>query len=289
MRQTARKYINNNHIIKNHTIIRNVRQGVPLIHCITNYVSVGDVANMLLAAGGTPIMADGIHEVEEITSICRGLVINIGTLDDRSVEAMIKAGKKAAQLGHPIVFDPVGAGASSFRTNTAIRLLKEIPFTVIRGNVSEIRTIADGSGNTQGVDAADRDRVTEENLPVMCEFMKRLSARTGAVIVMTGAIDLVSSPSAVSIIRNGHPLMAKITGCGCMLDAVIAAYLCENKECMFDAAVLAVAAFGLCGELAAGRVAAEDGGTGSFRIHLLDYMSKIDDGQLKGGARIEIR
>lgn len=271
------------------TIVKQVRDRVPLIHCITNYVTANDVANMLLAAGGSPIMADGIREVEEITSICGGLVINIGTLNENSIESMIAAGKKAAQLGHPIVFDPVGAGASSFRTRTARRILSEVPCTVIRGNVSEIRTIADGSGNTQGVDAAAQDRVTEENLPLLCDFVRTLSGQTGAIIAMTGAIDLIGTSSGVNVVRNGHPMMAKITGCGCMLDAVIAAYLCGQNDCMLDAVTAATAAFGLCGEQAYQRTLEEESGTGSFRVHMIDFMSKLDDEKLNGGAKIELR
>lgn len=273
----------------NQRILKRVREATPLIHCITNYVTANDVANMLLAAGGTPIMADGIHEVEEITSICRGLVINIGTLNEKTIKAMIKAGKKAAELGHPIVFDPVGAGASSFRTETARLILKEVPCTVIRGNVSEIKTIADGTGSTQGVDADSRDRVTEDNLPVMCEFVKTLSGETGAVIAMTGAIDLIATPDTVRIIRNGHPMMAKITGTGCMLDAVVAAFVCGNQDCIADAVTAAVAAMGLCGEQAHRNIVSEGRGTGSFRAHLLDAMSNMDDEQLQGGGNIEVR
>lgn len=273
----------------NQTILKRVRENTPLIHCITNYVTANDVANMLLAAGGAPIMADGIHEVEEITAISRGLVINIGTLNERTIEAMIKAGKKAAELGHPIVFDPVGAGASSFRTETARRILHEVSCTVIRGNVSEIKTIADGTGSTQGVDADCRDRVTEDNLPIMCEFVKILSQQTGAVIAMTGAIDLVATPGEVRIIRNGHPMMAKITGTGCMLDAVVAAFVCENRDCIADAVTAAVVAMGLCGEQAYQKTLSEGSGTGSFRMHLLDGMSNMDDEQLQGGMDIEVR
>lgn len=276
-------------------IVKKVRDSVPLIHCITNYVTVLDVANMLLAAGGSPIMADGLHEVEDITSICRGLVINLGTLNERTVDSMAAAGSRAAKLGHPIVLDPVGAGASKFRTDTSRRLVSELPCTVIRGNVSEIKAIAgdvgsDGqSGNTQGVDADWRDAVTEENLDQMCRFVKSYSKRTHAVIAMTGAIDLVADDQRVFIIRNGHPMMAKITGTGCMLDAVLAAYICANPDNVLEAAAAAVAAEGLCGELAYANVKAEGSGLGSFRMHLIDGMSKLDDDRLLGGMRIEIR
>ena len=142
----------------------NVRKTVPLVHNITNYVTVNDVANILLACGGSPIMSDEPEDVEDITSICGGLNINIGTLNQRSIQGMLRAGKKAAQLHHVLLLDPVGAGASALRTNTAVDLMEQLPFTVIRGNISEIKTLALGSGKTRGVDADVSDAVSDENL-----------------------------------------------------------------------------------------------------------------------------
>ena len=176
--------------------LEHVRRTVPLIHNITNYVTVNDVANILLACGGSPIMADDPGEVEEITALCSGLNINIGTLNQRTVESMRLAGKKAAALGRTILLDPVGAGASALRTRTAVELIKEIPFTVIRGNMSEIRTLALGSGTTKGVDADVADAVSEENLDSAVAFVKDFAVRTGAVVAVTGAIDLVSDGKA---------------------------------------------------------------------------------------------
>ena len=144
------------------TCIENVRKGVPLVHNITNYVTVNDVANILLACGGSPIMSDEPEDVEDITAICGGLNINIGTLNQRSIEGMFRAGKKANELDHVVLLDPVGAGASALRTNTAVELMEKIRFTVIRGNISEIKTLALGSGTTKGVDADVADAVTEE-------------------------------------------------------------------------------------------------------------------------------
>ena len=145
-------------------MLQNVQRHAPLIHNITNYVTVHDCANILLACGASPIMSDDLGEVEEITSICGGLNINIGTLNQRTIPSMLAAGKKANELGHPVVLDPVGAGASSLRTNTSLQLLEEVKFTVIRGNISEIKTLALGSGRTKGVDADMADAVTDENL-----------------------------------------------------------------------------------------------------------------------------
>ena len=139
----------------------NVRASVPLVHNITNYVTVNDVANILLACGASPIMSDEPEDVVDITSICGGLNINIGTLNKQSIEGMFRAGRKAAELGHSILLDPVGAGASTLRTETATRLMEELPLTVIRGNISEIKTLAHGSGTTKGVDADVADALTE--------------------------------------------------------------------------------------------------------------------------------
>ena len=171
------------------TILHRVRETKPLIHNITNYVTVNDCANILLACGASPIMADDIDEVEEITALCGGLNINIGTLNHNSVQSMLAAGKKANELGRMIVLDPVGAGASKLRTETALRLIDEIKFDVIRGNISEIKTLASGAGagHTKGVDADISDKVTEENLKEAVAFAEQFSRKTGAVIAVTGA------------------------------------------------------------------------------------------------------
>ena len=174
------------------TCLDNVRKTTPLVHNITNYVTVNDVANVLLACGGSPIMSDDIQDVEDITSICGGLNLNIGTLNHNTIPSMFAAGKKANQLGHPVVLDPVGAGASALRTETALKLLEEVKFAVIRGNISEVKTLAIGSGKTRGGDADVADAVTEDNLDASVAFAKAVAARFGAVVAITGAIDLVA-------------------------------------------------------------------------------------------------
>ena len=201
------------------TCFENVRKTCPLIHNITNYVTVNDCANMVLACGASPIMADDAAEVEDITTICGGLNINIGTLNSRTITSMLLAGKKANLLGHPVVLDPVGAGASQLRTDTAYRLLREVQFAVIRGNISEIKTLASGAGTTKGVDADVADKVTEENLDSAVAFAKAFAARTGSVIAITGAIDIVADADKAYCIRNGHAMMSSITGTGCQLSA----------------------------------------------------------------------
>ncbi|UYO62488.1 hydroxyethylthiazole kinase [Acetobacterium wieringae] len=270
-------------------ILENVRNQPPLVHSITNYVTVNDCANIVLACGGAPIMADDINEVEEIIAICNALVINIGTLNERTVASMIKAGKEANRLGRPVILDPVGAGASTLRTETVFKLLKEVQFSVIRGNVSEIKTIASGSGRTKGVDADISDAISEDNLDGMVAFAKALSQKTGAVIAITGAIDIVADSQKALVIRNGHPMMSRITGTGCMLTTVIGSYCGANPDDLLLATAAAVSCMGLCGELAFAKVAAEQAGTASFRTYLIDAMSRMDAQTLAGGIKIETR
>lgn len=266
-----------------------VREKKPLVHCITNYVTVNDCANILLACGASPIMADDATEVEEITTLCGALYLNIGTLNTRTVESMLLAGKRANALGRPVVLDPVGAGTSALRTQTAQELLAQVRFTVIRGNSSEIRALAQGTADTQGVDASTADAITEDNLCQFLDFAKAFSAKTGAVIAITGAIDIVSDSKTTYIIRNGHSMMSRITGTGCMLSAVIAAYCAANPTDTLKATAVAVCAMGLCGEQAHLRTAKAGAGTGRFREALMDAMSLLDGNTLKAGADVEVR
>lgn len=270
-------------------ILENVSKQPPLVHSITNYVTVNDCANIVLACGGAPIMADDINEVEEIITICNALVINIGTLNERTVAAMIKAGKKANALGRPVILDPVGAGASDLRTNTVFELLKEVQFSVIRGNVSEIKTIASGSGTTKGVDADSSDAISADILEEMIVYAKNLSEKTGAVIAITGAIDIVADSQQALVIRNGHPMMSRITGTGCMLTTVIGSYCGANPGDLLLATAAAVSCMGLCGELAFAKVQAQNAGTASFRTYLIDAMSLMNVEILTGGMQIETR
>lgn len=271
------------------SILKNVQQKSPLVHCITNYVTVNDVANAILACGASPIMADDINEVEDITSICNANYINIGTLNERTIESMIKAGRKANSLKHPVVLDPVGAGASKFRTDTTFRLLDEIKFSVIRGNISEIKTIYTGSGKTKGVDADVSDRVTEETLDDAILFAKDMSRKFGSVIVITGAIDIVADENKAYLIRNGHPVMSKITGTGCMLTGMIAAFVAANMEDITKAVAAAVTVMGLSGELGYLRMKENNVGTSSLRTYLIDEISKMDAYTLKGGMKVEVK
>ena len=227
---------------------------MPLVHNITNYVTVNDVANILLACGGSPIMSDEPEDVEDITTICGGLNINIGTLNKSSIEGMYRAGRRAAELGHVILLDPVGAGASKIRTDTAVGLMDAIKFTVIRGNISEIKTLALGSGTTKGVDADVADAVTEETLDGAVSFVKSLAERTGSIIAVTGAIDLVANAEKCFVIRTAA----------------------------------AVCAMGLAGEIGWGNMQEGDGNS-TYRNRIIDAIFNMDGSLLDRGAKYEIR
>lgn len=265
-----------------------LRKTMPLIHNITNYVTVNDVANILLACGGSPIMSDEVEDVEDITSICNGLNINIGTLHKSSIEGMLRAGKKANDLHHPILLDPVGAGASKFRTETALRLMQELNLAVIRGNISEIKTLALGSGTTKGVDADVSDAVTEENLEQAIEFVKAFSKKTGTIIAVTGRIDLVTDGNRCYVIRNGRPEMGKITGTGCQLSGMMTAFITANPDEMLEAAAAAVCAMGLAGEIGWSRMQTGDGNA-TYRNRIIDAIYNMTGDILEKSANYEIR
>ena len=266
--------------------LENVRNGVPLVHCITNYVTVNDCANALLACGGSPIMSDEPNDVVDIQTICGGLVLNIGTLNEHTIAGMHAAAARATELGHPIVLDPVGAGASALRTETACALLDAYDITVIRGNMSELKALAGSAAATRGVDVNPDDAVTDKNLAECAAFAKSLAAKTGAVIAITGAIDIVADAKRAFAIRNGSPLMGKITGAGCMLTCVTAAYAVANPDNITEAVVAAIAGMGIAGEIARSRMQPVDGNA-SFRTYLIDALFNINGQALEAVARIQ--
>ena len=269
-------------------MFENVRSKSPLIHNITNYVTVNDCANIVIACGASPIMADDKDEAADITSICNGLNINIGTLNSRTIESMLIAGKKANELNHPVVLDPVGAGASKLRTETALRLLDEVKFTVIRGNISEIKALASGSSSTKGVDADVTDKVTDENLDDVVAFAKAFSEKTGAVVAITGVIDIVADSGKAYCIRNGHPMMSSVTGTGCQLSAMTAAFVTANPGYTLEAAAAAVSAMGYAGEIAYGRLSDMDGNA-TYRNYIIDAIYNMTPEMLEKGSKYEVR
>lgn len=270
------------------TVFNNVRQNAPLIHNITNYVTVNDVANVVLACGASPIMADDVDDAAEITTICGGLVINIGTLNHNTIPAMFAAGARANDLGHPVVLDPVGAGASTLRTKTALDLLARVRFSVIRGNISEIKTLSQGTGTTKGVDADVADAVTADNLDQTVAFAKAFAAKTGAVVAMTGAIDIVADADRAYVIRNGNAMMATITGTGCQLSALTAAFVTANPDNVLDAAAAAVVTMGLAGEIAHDRLTPQDGNA-TYRNYIIDAIFNMTAEKLAKGAKVTVQ
>ena len=265
--------------------LNQIRAASPLVHCITNYVTVNDVANVLLAIGARPIMADDPEEVEEITALCAGLCLNIGTLNARTIPSMLAAGKHARDLGHPVVLDPVGAGASRLRTETALRILDEVHPTVVRGNISEIRTLAIGSGTTQGVDASAADAVTEETLAATADFLRGFAARAEAIVVVTGAIDLVTDGVTVYAVRNGRAEMGRVTGTGCQLSALLAAALAVEPMGLLASVAETVALMGVAGEIAWAQMGERDGNA-TYRTRIIDSIYCMTDEELSAHSRI---
>ena len=251
-------------------ILSAVRQKRPLVHFITNYVTVNDCANMTLALGGSPIMADDLREVEQIVGHCSALVLNIGTLSERTVQSMLAAGKEANRLGRPVVFDPVGVGASRFRNETAAMLLREVRFDVIKG-----------------VDANLDALSTEGNLRWHTDLARKVSTQTGAAIVISGPIDIVADSHEAWAIRNGHPMMANITGTGCMSAGVIGCCVGAATQALLPSCVCAMSAMGICGELAYEKLLSVDGGSGTYRVLLMDAMSKLDGATMTRRSKAE--
>lgn len=268
--------------------LENVREKAPLVHNITNYVTVNDCANILLACGASPIMADDPLEAADITGLCQGLHLNLGTPSQSRISSMLSAGKRAARLGIPIVFDPVGAGASPFRIRAAGELLKKIRFTVIRGNLSEIRALSRDRQQEKGVDAAPSDKITEENLEQAAAFARQFARQAETIAVITGAIDIVTDGIRTFCIRNGHPMMNRVTGTGCQLSALTCAFLAANPGQPLEAAAAAAAAMGLCGEIAHKRLGSLDG-SGSYRTYIMDAVYHLTPDQLEKGGNYEIR
>ncbi len=326
-------------------MLDNVRMSRPLIHNITNYVAANDVANVLLACGASPIMANEPEEVEEITSRCDGLAINLGTLNQQTMEAMLRAGRASSALGHATLLDPVGIGASALRKSIAHRLLDQVKFTVIRGNVSEIITLAGGDGGARGVDARSADnrgdhfrgaypsardlrsvsgensacapvqssrrpshgfllasaaghlrqqiisiarpahKKTEESIQELTPLLCRFSRETGAILVVTGATDLICDGATCLRVDNGRPEMSRITGVGCQLSGLICAFVAANPDQPLAATAAAVSAMGVAGELGWLRMQEGDGNA-TYRNRIIDAVYHLDGEQLDRLARI---
>ncbi|PIE68580.1 MAG: hydroxyethylthiazole kinase [Deltaproteobacteria bacterium] len=251
-----------------------IRSEKPLVHNITNFVVMNFTANALLATGASPVMAHADNEVEEMVGFAGALVLNIGTLTDIWVDSMVKAGKKAAESGTPVILDPVGAGATSLRTNASRRLLAEIPVKIVRGNSSEILSLGGGQANTRGVDAGD-------SVEAATAAAVKLADELQTTLAVTGPEDLITDGSRALRVANGHEFMPLVTGTGCAATAIIGAFAAVEPDPLL-AAAQALAFYGLAGEQAAVRA----DGPGSFSVALMDALYHLSPEQLAESARI---
>ena len=267
-------------------VLENTQNRTPMVHSITNNVTINDCANIILAAGGTAIMAQDEREVEEITSHAQALVINMGAV--RAQEAMLRAAKIAKRNGRPVVLDPVAAGASTLRREMCSRLLSENLVSVIRGNASEVRALAAGAEQETGVEASALDSVTEDNLQESAAWLRSFSRRTGAVVMLTGAMDVITDGTRTAVVRGGSAYLRRITGAGCMLTSLTGVYCGANPDILLEAAVTASEVMKHCGEQAEARVRKEMEGTASFRTRLIDAVSLLDAEEIASNARLHL-
>ena len=273
-------------------LIKNVKEKCPLTHCITNFVTVNDCANAVLAIGASPIMAEELDEVEEIVNISDALVINIGTLKHPQIEAMKISSAQANKTNIPITLDPVGVGVSKLRNNTTIDLINNYNISTIRGNITEIKTIAklfnvtDETNTAKGVDVCNDDIITKDNLKANGKIIAKTAEKLNTVILASGPIDILSDGKTTIAIYGGDEMMPLITGSGCMLSSIVGS--CIGATNPFDGTLLAILAMNKAGEKARAKVDEENLGTGSFRTLLIDALYKTDAEELANESKIEI-
>ena len=282
----------NKHLDKIPSLLEEVKEKNPLTQCITNFVTVNDCANATLAIGASPIMAEAIEEVEEIVNISDALVINIGTLKHDQIESMKVGAAQANKTNTPITLDPVGVGISNLRTETSINLIKNYDIAAIRGNITEIKTIAkifdviDETNTAKGMDVCNDDIITSDNLKANGELIRKTAEKLNTVILASGPIDILSDGKTTLAIYGGDEMMPLITGSGCMLSSIVGS--CIGATNPFDGALLAILAMNKAGEKARAKVDENDFGTGSFRTFLIDALYKTDAEELVNESKIEI-
>lgn len=272
MKDTIKKAVN---------LINQVRGSAPLVHHITNYITANDCANITLAIGASPVMADAPEEAADITRISSSLVLNIGSLNERTISSMMISGKAANQAGIPVIFDPVGAGASNLRNEICAQIAEKIKISVLCGNVSEVKCLAGEKSQTKGVDACESDM---QNVAESVLTAKILAKRLECVVAITGAQDIISDGERTFCIENGNAMLSNITGTGCMLSSLIGAFCGAAPNAPLDATIAALLTMGIAGEIAfskAGKL-----GNGSFRTALHDAVSRMDTDTLMQGAKI---
>ena len=259
------------------TFLQKVRQHNPLVHNITNTVVTNFTANGLLALGASPFMADAHEEVGDVAKIANSVLLNMGTLNPHIVESFLMAGKSANENNVPVVFDPVGAGATSYRTAVAQRVSQEIKLTVLRGNVAEVANVIGESWSIKGVDAG----TGEGNI---VQLAQKAAHKLGCIVVVTGVDDVITDGQTTYLASNGHPILTKITGSGCLLGSVIAAFLAVSEQHSIEAVTEAVAFFGVAAEIAADKT--ESFGPGSFQIEFLNQLALVSTESFQQRARI---
>ncbi|PAV08131.1 hydroxyethylthiazole kinase [Methanosphaera cuniculi] len=271
--------------------LKQIKEKSPLIHCITNVVTVRDCANTLLAIGASPIMANEPDEASDITSIANSLVINIGTLTKEQIKTMQKSAKTAKDNNIPIILDPVGIGVSEIRNQTSIDIIKEVKPTIIRGNLSEIKAVAmlygilDECNKAKGVDVAETDIISPETLKSNSILIKKIAEKLDTTIAVSGPIDIISDGNDVYTIDNGDQMLSKITGAGCMLTSIMGGYAAITNS--LDAAICATLTMDIAGEIAAKQTIANNQGTGSFGIYLMDEFYNMDMEKILTYAKIK--
>ncbi|QZY57547.1 hydroxyethylthiazole kinase [Crassaminicella profunda] len=263
-------------------IKQDIKLKKPLIHCITNPISINDCANMVLAVGAKPIMAQHPLEVSEITAMSKSLGVNLGNITDNRMESMLISGKIAFEKNIPQVIDLVGVGCSKLRLDYAKKFIAACQPSVIKGNMSEIKTICGLKSNSKGIDVGVCDIVTEQNSDESIEMLKSLSLQTGAIIAATGVVDIITNGTHTYLITNGCEMLSMITGTGCMLTALIASYISSGN--ILEGTVLAIALMGICGELSQ-----HVKGTGSFRTELIDHMFSISDDMIEKKIKYKLK
>lgn len=257
-------------------LLKNLKEKNPLVHHITNYVTVNDCANITLAIGASPVMAEDINEVCDMVSLASSLVINIGTLNNRTVESMIKAGIMANGLKIPVILDPVGAGATSYRTETCKRIISEVKLAVIRGNLSEMKTIYGIESKTKGVDSGESLSENSDEFLRGKEMAIALANKLETVIAITGEVDIITDGKIIYTIANGHKIMSKVTGTGCMCTSLIGSYLGTGKNNLI-ATLAGIVSMGIAGEIAYECLDKNNGGIGTFRVKMLDAIYNLSE------------
>lgn len=271
-------------------IRKRTKENKPLIHCITNPISIKNCANVILAVGASPIMAEHPLEVEQITERSKALALNLGNITDARIESMQRSARTASENGIPIILDLVGISVSKLRLELAKKLVKEESISVIKGNMSEIKTMLGLASDATGVDVGAKDKIAKENLEASLAIVKRLAQETGSIAVASGKIDILSDGEESYLVKNGSAMLSTITGTGCMLTSLIASYLPASTP--IQAALCGCLVMGVSGELAEKKCSIPKGapsGSMSFELHLIDSIGILEDTDLNRLANWERR